>query len=46
MKEEINISVKENENSKKFMTQNIQKIWDTIEKPNLRIIGIEGGGGL
>jgi hypothetical protein len=23
------------------MTQNIQEIWDTMKRPNLRIIGIE-----
>ena len=31
MIEEINLSVKENEKSKKFMTQNIQEIWDTLK---------------
>ena len=35
--------VKENVKSKKFLTQNIQEIWDTMKKPNLRIIGIEEG---
>lgn len=25
------------------MIQNIQEIWDTIKRPNLRIIGIEDG---
>ena len=39
--EEINISVKENVKSKKFMTENIQETWDTIKRLNLRIIGIE-----
>jgi hypothetical protein len=28
---------------KKFLTQNIQKIWNTIRIPNLRIIGFEEG---
>jgi uncharacterized protein YpuA (DUF1002 family) len=28
-------------NLKKFMTQNIQKIRDTMKRPNLRTIGIE-----
>jgi hypothetical protein len=32
---------KENAKSKKFMTQNIQKICDTTKIPNLRIIRIE-----
>jgi hypothetical protein len=27
--------------SKKFLTQNIQKIWDTMKRPTLRIITIE-----
>ena len=27
--------------SKKFLTQNIQDIWDIVRRPNLRIIGIE-----
>jgi hypothetical protein len=31
MIEEINLSVKENAKSKKFMTQNIQEIWDTLK---------------
>lgn len=28
-------------NSKKLLTQNIQKIWDTVKRLNPRIIGIE-----
>ena len=32
--EEISTSVKENIKSKKFLTQNIQEIWDTIKRPN------------
>ena len=40
--EEIDTSVKENVKSKKFLTQNIQEIWDTMKRPNLRIIEIEG----
>ena len=39
--EEIGSSVKENVKSKKFLTQNIQKIWDTMKRPSLRITGIE-----
>ena len=38
---EIDTPVKENAKSKKFLTQNIQKIWDTMKRPNLKIIGIE-----
>jgi hypothetical protein len=33
--------VKEDTENKKFLTQNIQEIQDTMRKPNLRIIGIE-----
>ena len=40
--ETIYTLVKENVKSKKFLTQNIQEIWDTMKRPNLRIIGIEG----
>ena len=29
--------------SKKFLIQNIHEIWDTMIRPNLRIIGIEEG---
>jgi len=39
MTKEIDRSVKENIKSKKFLTKNIQKIWDTMKRPNLRIIG-------
>ena len=41
--EKINALVKENGKSNNFSSQNIQEIWDTIKKPNLRIIGIEEG---
>jgi hypothetical protein len=41
--EEIHTSVKENVKSKKFLTQNIQEIWDIMKRPNLRIIGMEEG---
>jgi hypothetical protein len=41
MKEEINILIKENAKSKKFMTEIIQEIWNTMKRSNLRIIGIE-----
>ncbi|ERE67993.1 Transposase, L1 containing protein [Cricetulus griseus] len=36
-------STKENLKSNKSLTQNIQEIWDTVKRPNLRIIGIEEG---
>lgn len=39
--EETNISVKENRKSKRFMTQNIQDIWDMRKRPKLRTIGME-----
>ena len=41
--EEINSVDKENTKSNKFLTQNIQEIWDTVKRPNLRIIGVEEG---
>ena len=41
--EKINALIKENSKSNKFSSQNIHEIWDTIKKPNLRIIGIEEG---
>lgn len=36
--EEMDTVVKENIGFEKLKAQNIQKIWDTIERPNLRII--------
>ena len=42
IKEETDTSVKESIKSKKFLTQNSQELWDTMKRPNLRIIGIEG----
>lgn len=42
-REETDLSVKENVKAKMFLSQNIQEIWDTMEKPNLRIIGTEEG---
>ena len=41
--EEINSLIKEQNKSNKFLTQNIQEIWDTVKRPNVRIIGIEEG---
>lgn len=38
--EEMGISVKESE---KIQAQNIQEFWDTMNMPNLLIIGIEEG---
>ena len=38
--EETDPSVKEHVKFSKFLTQNIQEIWDTIKRPNLKIIGI------
>jgi restriction endonuclease len=35
MIEEIDTPAKENVKSKKFLTQNIQKIWDTMKRSNL-----------
>ena len=39
--ENIDTTVKENAKSKKFLTQNIQEIQDTMRRPNLRIIGVD-----
>jgi hypothetical protein len=39
--EDINISFNKITNCEKFLIHNIQEIWDTIKRPNLRIIGIE-----
>jgi hypothetical protein len=39
--ESIDTTVKENAKCKKFLTQTIQEIQNTMRKPNLRIIGIE-----
>ena len=41
--EKLNTLTKENSKSNKFSSQNIQELWDTIKKPNLRIIGVEEG---
>ena len=41
--EEINSLIKEQNKSNKFLTQNIQEIWDTMKRPNLRIKGVEEG---
>ena len=41
--EDINSLIKENNESNKFLTQNIQEICDTMKRPNLRIIWIEEG---
>lgn len=35
--EEMDVSFKKNIKSKKFLTQNMQVIWDTMKRPNLRI---------
>ena len=39
----MNTLVKENVKSGTTQAQNIQEIWDTMKRPNLRIIGIEEG---
>jgi hypothetical protein len=41
--EGVDNSVKENVKSKNIQAQNIQDIWNTLKRPNLRIIGIEEG---
>ena len=42
-RKKIDSLAKENIKSNKFLTQNIQEIWDTMKRTNLRIIGIEEG---
>ena len=39
--ENIDTTIKENTKCKKILTQNILEIQDTMNKPNLRIIGID-----
>ena len=40
--EEMETLIKENVKCKKSLIQNIQEIWNTIKRPNLRIKEIEG----
>ena len=44
MVEEIDTTVKENSKHKNLLTQNIQEIQGTMNRPNLRITGIEENG--
>ena len=39
--EEIDTSVKENVKSKTFLTQNVQEIWETMNRSDLQIMCIE-----
>ncbi|KAL6084523.1 hypothetical protein STEG23_028881 [Scotinomys teguina] len=41
--EKIDSTVKENTKTKKAIKQNVQEIWDTMKRPNIRIIRIEEG---
>ncbi|KAL6084097.1 hypothetical protein STEG23_018682 [Scotinomys teguina] len=41
--EERDSTVKENTKTNKAIKQNVQEIWDTMKRPNIRIIGIEEG---
>jgi uncharacterized coiled-coil protein SlyX len=41
--EDINTLVIENVKIVKFLAQNIWKLWDTMKRPRLRIIGVEEG---
>lgn len=43
MIEETDTSIKENTKAKNILTANMQEIWDTVKKKNLRIIGIKEG---
>ena len=40
-KEEVDSLITGNIKAKKVITQRIQKIWNTMKRPHLRIIGIE-----
>jgi hypothetical protein len=40
-KENMDTRIKENEKCKEFLTQNIQEIYDTMRRPNLRMVGID-----
>ena len=37
----IDTLIKENIKSNKFLTLSIQEIWDTMKRPNLKIVGIQ-----
>jgi hypothetical protein len=39
--ENMDTTIKENAKCKKILTQNIQKIQDTMRRPNLQIIGVD-----
>ena len=39
----MNSLITEQNKSNKFLTQNIQEIWDTVKRLNRRIIGVEEG---
>jgi hypothetical protein len=39
--ENMDTTIKENAKLKKILSKNIQKIQDTMRRPNLRIIGID-----
>ena len=39
----IDKTAREDAKNKKILTQNVQKIQDTMRRPNLRIMGIEEG---
>ena len=43
MIEEIDSSVKEKIKANQVITHNIQEFWDTMKRPNIRIIGLEEG---
>jgi hypothetical protein len=39
--EDINNLFSENVRLKIFLTENFQEVWDTMQRPTLRIIGID-----
>lgn len=39
--ENIDILIKEDVKTKQFLTQKFQEVWNTMKRPNIKIIGIE-----
>jgi hypothetical protein len=39
--ENIGTTIKKNAKCTKILSQNIQEIWDTMRRPNFRIIGVD-----
>ena len=43
LKKTLNTSIKENTKTKNVIKQNVQEMWDTKKRPNLRITGPKEG---